>query len=304
MKKLIPLLLVWLFVPMLLSAKPRVVVTTTMLAELVQALAQDDFEVVALMPAGADPHQYRMTTRDLSSILQADLVIINGLRLEGRLADTLKQAQKRDIAILSVGDLLPKERLIGDTNVEHGFDPHIWGDVTLWIEVVPLVNQALGRLLPEHQSQLTERAEQYQANLKALDSDLRQIISTIPANSRVLITSHDAFGYLGRAYGLEVHGIQGLSTTSEAGLGDLANLSKLIREREVRAIFAESSVSPALIRRLGQESGAKIGNELFSDSMGAAGEVRKIGAQEFRTDTYEGMMKYNATAIATGLTGQ
>ncbi len=297
------LFLCLLLIPALLAAKPRVVVTTTMLTELVQTLAQDDFEVTGLMPAGADPHQYRMTTRDLGSILQADLVVINGLRLEGRLADTLKQAEKRGVTILSVGDLLPVDRLIGDETIEHGFDPHIWGDVTLWSEVVPLVSQALERLLPDQQATLSARMKLYLSQLQVLDGDLRQIISTIPQASRVLITSHDAFGYLGRAYGLEVHGIQGLSTTSEAGLGDLAALSQLIRKRGVRAIFAESSVSPALIRRLGQDSGARIGEELFSDSMGSTGEVRKIGRQEFRTDTYEGMMKYNATAIATGLTG-
>ncbi len=298
------IILFLLLLPVVLCAKPKVVVTTTMLSELVHTLAGEDFEVTGLMPAGSDPHQYRMTARDLSQILQADLIVINGLRLEGRLADTLKQAERRGIPILSVGDALPREQLIQDAEVENGFDPHIWGDVQLWIQVVPLVRDALVSIKPEQEALLQVRAQQHIARLRTLDSELTHILAAIPSSSRVLITSHDAFGYLGRAYKLEVHGIQGLSTTSEAGLGDLASLSRLIRERQVRAIFAESSVSPALIQRLGQDSGARIGEELFSDSMGADGEVRKIGGQEFRTDTYEGMMKYNATAIASGLSSQ
>lgn len=295
------LLLAFALFPSLALTKPKVVVTTTMLTELVQQIAGDDFEVTGLIGPGSDPHLYRLTARDIHTILSSDLIVINGLRLEGRLGQTLDLATRRGKTVLAVGDRLSKDLLLHADNFEGSYDPHIWGDVLLWSEVVPHVKEALVALSPDRKAVLETRSQQLLAELRTLDKEVREVLSRVPERSRVLITSHDAFGYFGRTYGFDVRGIQGVSTGSEAGLGDLANLSRLIREKEVRAIFPESSVSPDLIKRLSQDSGAKVGAELYSDSMGAPEEIRHAGGQRHETSTYQGMILFNARAIADGL---
>lgn len=298
------LLLVFALSPVLGLAKPKVVVTTTMLTELVEQIAGDDFEVTGLIGPGSDPHLYRLTARDIHTILSADLIVINGLRLEGRLGQTLDMATRRGKSVLSVGDRLPKDLLLSAENFEDAYDPHIWGDVRLWSQVVPYIQESLITLAPDRKAALEMRSQQRVAELHALDHEVRQVLAPIPEHSRVLITSHDAFGYFGKAYGFEVRGIQGVSTGAEAGLGDLADLSRLIREKDVRAIFPESSVSPDLIRRLSQDSGAQVGAELYSDSMGAPKEIRHAGGESYETSTYRGMILFNAQAITEGLTSE
>lgn len=297
-------ILILSLLPTLVFSKPKVVVTTTMLTEMVQQIAQDDFEVTGLMGPGSDPHLYRLTAGDIHTLLRSDLIVINGLRLEGRLGQTLDTATKRGKTVLAVGEKLPTEHLLSPDDFEGEYDPHIWGDVQLWSQVIPHITLALTQLAPEKKVALESRAQQLTEDLQTLDKQVREVLSRVPEKARILITSHDAFGYFGKAYGFEVRGIQGVSTGSEAGLGDLAALSRLIREKGVKAIFSESSVSPDLIKRLSQDSGATVGAELYSDSMGAPGEIRKADGHSHDTSTYAGMILFNARAIAEGLAPQ
>lgn len=284
------------------SARPplQVVATVGMVADVVREVGGDRVQVQALMGAGVDPHLYKPTRGDVASLLAADLVFYSGLMLEGRMSDLLSKLGKGGKLVVAVTDVLPRDRLLSFPAKPGHHDPHVWMDVSLWRQTVDAIAQALGAADPEHTDDFAERARRYGAQLDELHAYVARVIGTLPAERRLLVTAHDAFGYFGRAYGLEVRGIQGVSTESEAGLEGIQRLLDTIVERKVPAVFVETSVAEKNVRALVEGAAARdhalqVGASLFSDAMGAADTYE---------GTYIGMLDHNATTIARALGGE
>jgi len=255
------------------AGKPRVLATTTVVADLVRQVAGDRAVVECLMAPGIDPHSYRPTPADADRLARADLVVASGLQLEGRLAALLERLGTRR-PVLAVGDRLPRERLLPVT--DDLFDPHVWFDAGLWSLCPPLVAEALAGIDPGGASEYRARATAHAAALVTLDSEIRGRIATIPQRRRVLVTAHDAFRYFGRAYGIEVVGVQGTSTESEAGLHDVNRLVELLVSRGIPAVFVETSVADRNVAALIEGARSRgqavaIGGRLYSDSLGEPG---------------------------------
>lgn len=277
----------------------RVVCTTGMVADLVRSVLGPDPQVVALMGSGVDPHLYKPTRDDVARLMAADLVVSNGLMLEGKMGDLLSRAGQSRRAI-SLGELLPAEKLISAEGSDAHPDPHVWMDPALWaIAAERFADAVAAKAASELAPGLRDRAGEYATTLRELDSWARTMVATIPPEQRVLITSHDAFAYLGRAYGLRVEGVQGVSTDSEPGLRRIRELVDLIVSQRVPAVFIESSVPPKSVEALVEGARAKghevrIGGELYSDAPGPAGTWE---------GTVPGMLDHNITTIVRALGG-
>lgn len=272
-----------------------------MLTDLVRALAGDDAEVIGLMEAGIDPHTYEMPARAIAEIRGADAVFYNGHFLEGKIADVLEPMAARGKPVVAVAEALPEERVIQPEDFEGHADPHVWGDVQLWRLAIAPVREALVEIIPEKKAEINGRADSYGAQLDELDAWIRKRVGAIPIDNRLLVTSHDAFEYFGRAYEMEVIGVQGISTAAEAGIADIVATVDLVKERGVKAIFVESSVSRATIERIAKDAGVEIGGELYSDSTGPSGEMETVDGESYDVGTYPGMMKHNVNAMAAAL---
>ena len=276
----------------------KVVATTGMVADMVRQIGGEQVHVEQLMSSGVDPHLYRPNTDDVKAIRAADIVFYNGFKLEGRMGDLLgikTTGTKKHIALV---DAIPRDSALGDPEHETA-DPHVWMDVMLWYSTTHLIERELKDRIPDQAELISERAIQLRDRLQKIDLLGKKWIESIPQEQRILITSHDAFRYFGRRYGLQVEGIQGVSTSSEAGLRRITALVDLLVEKKVPAAFVESSVPEQSIRSIiegAAKKGAKvsIGGELYSDAMGPSGS----GA-----DTYEGMMIHNFKTITKALGG-
>jgi manganese/zinc/iron transport system substrate-binding protein len=272
----------------------RVVATTTVVADLVRQVGGDRVAVDCLMGAGIDPHSYKPTPRDADRLAGADLVVASGLHLEGKLTDLLERLGRSRPVVL-VGDALPTGELIP---VGGGlFDPHVWFDARLWSRAAAPVAEAFAAADPVHADAHRSRAAAYVARLEALDERLRARVTAIPEGRRVLVTAHDAFRYFGRAYSVEVVGVQGTSTESEAGLADINRLVDLVASRGIPAVFIETSVSDRSVAALREGARARghevgLGGTLYSDSLGGPGS----GAE-----TLEAALEANVAAIVAAL---
>jgi len=281
------------------AAEPlRIVTTTSQIADMARTIAGDRAEITALMGAGVDPHLYRQTRSDIARLGRADLVLWNGLYLEAQLESYLLALAERQ-PVVALAERLPSDRLIRHSLYEDKLDPHVWMDVDLWSLLVAELEAVLAEHDPEGAAHYAANAAAYRAELERLDAYVEDGIASIPEEHRVLITAHDAFAYFGRAYGIEVLGIQGLSTESEAGLARIGELVDLLVERQIGAVFVESSVADRNIRALVEGAAAQghhvaIGGELYSDAMGHPGTYE---------GTYVGMIDHNATLITRALGG-
>lgn len=274
--------------------------TVAMIADIVREVAGDRAEVNGIIGSGVDPHLYKPTAPDIKSMQSADIIFYNGLNLEGKMGDVLVRMATSGKSVHAVTELILDQGDYVITDEEEHYDPHVWMDVQGWIKAVDVVSAGLSGYDPEGAAIYTENANAYKEELVKLDAYAKQVIASIPEEKRVLVTAHDAFGYMARAYGLEVKGIQGISTESEAGVKDIEDLVTFLTERKIPAVFVESSVSDKNIRALAEGAKAKghevgIGGELFSDAMGAAGTYE---------GTYLGMIDHNATTIARALGGE
>jgi manganese/zinc/iron transport system substrate-binding protein len=279
---------------------PLVVTTTTMVTELVRQVAGENVEIHALMGPGVDPHLYRPTPEDVDKIAKARLIIYNGLDLEGKMVDVFRKFERQEKLTLALASGLSASELIKASPSE--MDPHIWGDASLWAQTIPDLATALAKVVPSRKEEFERNGLEVQKRLVETHAWLKKAVEGLPRRNRVLITSHDAFRYFGRAYGLEVMGVQGVSTDSEAGLGDVARIVDVVKQKSVRAIFIESSVSPATIQRISQDSGVIIGGELLSDALSTPGDLVKVGeGQMVDRGTLEGMLKANMHTIVTAL---
>ena len=274
------------------NGKLRVVATTGMVADLALVIGGEHVHVDTLMGPGVDPHLYQATPSDMKKLMAADVVLYNGKGLEGKMADVfVKLARSR--TVVAVTEQIEPSELLKDG--DH-WDPHVWFDVSLWARCAKVVGAALAEADGSNGKEYTANATSYAERLLDLHRRLKESFGKIPKERRVLITSHDAFRYLGRAYDFEVHGVQGISTTSSAGVKDIEKIVDLVVSRGIKAIFVESSVSPRAIRAVQEAVKArghdvKIGAELFSDAMGDHDPV----------NTYIGMVDHNGMAIVEAL---
>lgn len=291
--------------PLALSAKglaaqgvTTVVATTGMIADAVRQVGGDLVEVRGLMGPGVDPHSYRQTRSDIVAMARADVVLWHGLYLEAQMEEFLQDLGERGTTT-AVAEGLPRDLLLAHDDYDDKFDPHVWMVPDLWTHVVENVRDALSAARPDSAEVFAANAAAHLAELDELATYAAGILASVPEESRVLVTAHDAFNYFGQAYGFEVMGIQGISTESEAGLRRIADLVDILVDRRIGAVFVESSVSDRNIRALIEGAAAKghevvIGGELFSDAMGEPGTY--VG-------TYVGMIDHNATTIAGALGG-
>ncbi|WP_420455252.1 metal ABC transporter solute-binding protein, Zn/Mn family [Rubrivirga sp.] len=275
----------------------RVVATTSLIADLAREVGGDRVEVEGLMGPGVDPHLYRPRESDVARLVGADIVLYNGLELEGKMGEVLEQVEGRGIIAEPVAETIGEGGLLAPPEFQGAFDPHVWMDVALWRRVSTAVADALVALDPTHAETYVANAEAYQARLTALDAWVREQTATVPPDQRVIVTAHDAFNYFGRAYGFEVRGLQGLSTATEAGTADVRDLAAFVAERRIPAMFVETSVSPRNIQAVLQAVQARgfdvaIGGNLFSDALGDPGTPE---------GTYEGMIRHNVGTIVGAL---
>ncbi|HAW99210.1 MAG TPA: ABC transporter substrate-binding protein [Opitutae bacterium] len=286
-------------------SKPLIVVTTTHLSDLVRTISGDRAEVTTLMGPGVDPHLYKPTSRDLSSLSKADLIVYHGLLLEGRMGEALQQAENKGIPTLAATSGIPASMLIsdaGDDNSHGNVDPHVWFSTQAWTACLNTVTERLVELEPSSAQVFRQNALLMQREIAKVGDWARERINEIPQDKRKLVTSHDAFRYLGRDLGLNVIGLQGISTNVEAGLADRANLVEFIVSQEIPAIFIESSVNPGAMREIARESKVVIGGELFSDALGPPGErVSGPGEESHGLDTWSGTMIHNVSTIVEAL---
>ena len=244
-----------------------VTTTTNVVTDLVVNIGGDHVSVIGLMGPGVDPHLYRPSANDVKKLQDADIVFYNGLDLEGKIGDIFVKIGREETAVWAVSENIPNESLLSLDNEGH-FDPHIWWDAELWMEAAKVVATGLSEHDPKNSHIYEKNLQEYLIQLEKLDQDSLEMINSIPPEQRVLVTAHDAFQYFGHAYGLEEMAIQGWSTDSEAGIREIQNLADEISERKIKAVFVETSISPATIEALTaavQDRGhdVVIGGELF-----------------------------------------
>lgn len=280
----------------------RVLCTTTIVADTVIRVGGDRVRVDAIMGPGVDPHTYLPAPSDRARLDAAHLVFFNGLHLEGKMSDTFEHANGRIRAFavtrdIPVSSLLPAE----EEESEGQYDPHVWFDVRLWMRAVELVRDELSSLDREGADLYARNAEEYLKELEALDGEVKELIARVPPENRILVTSHDAFGYFGRAYGFEVRGLQGVSTASETGTPDRQRLADFLGKKRIPAVFTETSVADtglrAVLDTVAKDHGHQVrlvggDNALYSDA---------LGPPDSPGGTYVGMVRHNVRVIVEAL---
>ncbi|WP_338286641.1 zinc ABC transporter substrate-binding protein [Luteolibacter sp. LG18] len=281
----------------------QVTTTVTMVTDLVSRVGGDRVKVKGLMGPGVDPHNYVPKLEDSTSLEKADVVFYGGLHLEGKMQETLEAMAKRGRVVVPVTSGIPEGSLLAPQEGFEGTkDPHVWGDSSLWVKTVDPVIETLSKADPEGAAGYRERGETYKKELEALNAWSKTRIAEIPADKRVLVTSHDAFFYFGKGFGFDVRGLQGVSTVAEAGIKDREQLVSFIRGRGIRTLFSESSVNAKGISAVAAEAGAQISKfQLFSDAMGKPGDTETMNGETYDQGTYIGMQKHNINAIVEGL---
>ncbi|MBI2823610.1 MAG: zinc ABC transporter substrate-binding protein [Planctomycetia bacterium] len=277
----------------------RVVCTTGQVGDMLENIGGSHVDVRTLMGPGVDPHLYKAAPADIRLLKGAKVVFYNGLHLEGRLAEVLEKLAQRKPTYAVVEEIKNNapERLRKAPQFPASYDPHIWFDVALWADCADYAARKLIEVDPLHAEDYRRNADAYIAKLRALDNESRALLAEIPRRQRVMITAHDAFAYFGRAYDVEVHGLQGISTADEADLGAINELVRLLVDRNVKAVFIETSVPSKNIRSLIQGCEATghrlvLGGELYSDAMGPPGTPQ---------GTYIGMIQYNVHQVVKAL---
>ena len=276
----------------------QITTTTSMITDITKVVGGAHVEVAGLMGAGIDPHLYVASEGDMELLQNADVIFYNGLLLEAQMAEILEQLGERKTVVavsqgVDEGELLPWAQYADE------FDPHIWFDVSLWMKAVEAVRDTLVQVDAVHATAYQANATAYLEELTKLDTYVKEQAARLSPEQRILVTAHDAFHYFGRAYGFDVRGLQGISTASEAGTADVQALADFIAEKQIKAIFIESSVPVRNIEALQAAVQARgfqviIGGQLFSDAMGDPGSPE---------GTYVGMVRHNIDTIVGALLG-
>lgn len=273
----------------------RLHITTTigMITDVVQEVGGDHVEVIGLMGPGVDPHLYKASQGDISKLEDAEIILYGGLHLEGKMTEIFEKMGKKK-TVVPVSRDIPEELIL---EADGAHDPHVWFNVKLWMRATETIRDTLIDSDPDNTADYQSRANAYLAKLEELDKYAKEQIATIPKQGRVMVTAHDAFGYFGDAYDIEVVGLQGISTSAEYGSKDVTGLRDMLVERSIKAVFVESSVPKKSIEAVIEGAKKKghnvvIGGELFSDAMGMAGTSE---------GTYIGMVRHNVDTIVGAL---
>ena len=277
------------------KTKLLIVCTTGMIADAVNVLAGEQFQVKALMGPGVDPHLYRARESDVHALSNADLIFYNGLHLEGKMGDLFAH-MNRYVPTIAIAKQVPIDELI-ESDFEGIYDPHVWHDIMLWRTTIPLIRDELIKKDPSNKMLYKQRAQQYLAQLNATERYIKQQVAQIPPEKRILITAHDAFAYFGKRYGFEVVGLQGISTDAMVSARDIQQIADFIVNKKVRSIFLEASIPSRSIEAVQKAVAARgwhlaIAPELFSDS---------LGDESTTADTYCDMLKHNIDVIVNAL---
>lgn len=277
------------------TSKLNVVTTTTMITDLTKNIGGDHINVLGLMGSGVDPHLYKASEGDVTKLVNADIIFYNGLHLEGKLVEVFEKMKNK--TPIALGEGLDKSKLIGSDYFASNYDPHVWFNINYFRDFAAQINEVLSEKDPTNRENYQNNYEAYLDQLNRLELKLIEKINTLPIEKRILVTAHDAFNYFGEAYDFEVVGLQGLSTATEAGVQDVQKLSAFIIEKDIKAIFVESSVPKRTIEALqaavrSKDHEVTIGGTLYSDALGDEGTVE---------GTYIGMFKYNVNTIVNAL---
>lgn len=278
-----------------------VAATVGMITDVIRNIGGDQVAVTGLMGPGIDPHTYKPRASDITTLGDADIIFYGGLSLEGRMIETFEKIHKGGaIPAVAASEVVPEEMRIAHADGAYAWDPHVWFDVSLWTIVAEGITETLATEFPRHADTFRANMDSYRAELDELDAWTMEQVDRLTPEQRVLITAHDAFEYFGRRYGFEVMGVQGVSTASEAGAGDIQDLADIIVEREIKAIFVESSVPPATIEAVqaavrAQGWNVEIGGSLYADAFGEDGTP---------DGTYIGMVRANVETIVGALLGE
>ncbi|MBO8157562.1 MAG: zinc ABC transporter substrate-binding protein [Bacillaceae bacterium] len=278
------------------SSTIEAVATIAQIGDIVKNVGGKHVTVKSLMGPGTDPHLYRAVHSDIQDMSEADIIFYNGHHLEGNMIEIFEQMREQKPTI-PVAEAIPESKLLADPANPEIYDPHVWFDIELWKYAVKAVRDELIAIDPEHEEDYTQNTATYLQKLDELNAYAKQRVSEIPEKSRVLVTAHDAFSYFGNSFGFEVMGLQGLSTEAEFGLKDVQRLIDTLVERNIKAVFIESSISERSINAVVEGAKKKghevsIGGELYSDAMGPEGTEE---------GTYIGMFKHNIDTIVEAL---
>lgn len=282
------------------NGKLNIVTTTGMIADITKNVGGEYVEVTALMGPGVDPHLYKASEGDMRRLQDADLIFYNGLHLEAQMGEVLEKMNDFGIKTVPVTDKIDRSLLQAPPQFAGNYDPHVWFDVTMWMKAVEQVQETLIETDPSHKAEYEANASAYLAKLDELHQYALAQAQTVPADKRIIITAHDAFNYFGHAYGFEVRGLQGISTEAQAGTADVQDLVSYIVEKQIPAIFVESSVPQRNVEAVqaavqAQGFDVQIGGSLFSDAMGSEGTPE---------GTYIGMVRHNIDTIVSALKGE
>jgi zinc/manganese transport system substrate-binding protein len=270
------------------QATLRVVASFSILADIVQNVGGADVHVVALVGPNADAHVFEPTPAHARRLAAADLVFMQGLGFEGWLERLVRAAGFKGPVVLVTAGVTPRR-------VGKAPDPHTWQSLAHVRQGVVNIRDALAKARPARAAEFAQRAALYTQRIDALDAELRQTFGAMPAQQRRVITSHDAFGYFGDAYGIEFLAPQGMSTESQPSAAAVARLVQQVRRQRVRAVFAENISDPRLVERIAREGGAAVGGRLYSDALSAPGT---------EADTFLKLYAHNARAIAQALAAE
>ena len=279
------------------NGKLQVVTTTTMITDLVKNIGGNKIDVQGLMGAGVDPHLYKASEGDVSKLFNADVIVYNGLHLEGKLEDVFEKMRQQNRKTIAVSDAIDKNTLIGSEYFASNYDPHIWFDITNWEIITQYIIDKFCELDADNSETYKTNGANYLKKLASLKIVITEEVNSLPLEKRILVTAHDAFNYFGKEFQFNVVGLQGLSTATEAGVKDVQRLASFIEEKNVNAIFVESSVPKRTVEALQEAVRAKgkevvIGGTLYSDALGSAGTTEA---------TYIGMYKHNVKIIVSSL---
>ena len=279
------------------EGKIHIVTTIAQIAEPLSIIGGEHVAIESLMGPGVDPHLYKATQGDIKKLEGSDIVLYSGLNLEGNLIQAFEKiGQKKPV--LAISEAIPKEKLLHDEN--GAIDPHVWFDIELWKISLGSATEELKKFAPDHADEFEANKEKYFIELNDLLDESKGKIAEIPQEKRVLVTAHDAFGYFGRAYDLDVVGLQGLSTEDEIGISDIDDTIAILLDYKIPAVFVESSINQNSIKAVVEGAGkkgldVKLGGEIYSDAMGDAGTPE---------GTYIGMYRHNITTIHKALLGE
>lgn len=279
------------------NGKLNIVTTTSMITDLVRNIGGDSININGLMGSGVDPHLYKASEGDVTKLVNADVIFYNGLHLEGKLVEVFEKMGSKTKTPIALGEEIDKTTLIGSDYFASNYDPHVWFNIEYFKQFAQKITAVLIEKDSKNSKYYKANEDEYIAKLNTLQKTITSKIETLPKDKRILVTAHDAFNYFGKNYGFEVVGLQGLSTATEAGVKDVQNLANFIIEKQLKAIFVESSVPKRTIEALQKAVNSKghdvqIGGTLYSDALGSAGTVE---------GTYIGMFEYNVNTIVDAL---